>query len=269
MNRIVVNDLEIIDDTVVKGDLMVEKDLKVNGVIAGNITGNLSGNVLPESKLASTVELMVGTEEVVLDGASSVTTLDIPANSIIYLVKLINKKAVTDDDGDDTYVVAFSGGSTENINGGSPVAGDMNTKVTEKFNNILTDGTTNITFTPNGTNFTGGVVKAEVFYGVVEALPDYTDKSTMTVIIPEELVKDEAFTLKIEEAVDFWGDPLTGTINVTVASDVSADPHPISGVVFTEGSATLEGLVLNTEGEQNITVTVVGVTDPVVLVRDV
>jgi hypothetical protein len=114
----------------------------------------------------ATEELAVGT------GGTAVSSLDIPKGALMLSVQLINKTDIADDDGNDTYTAAFSGGSTEDINGWSAIAKDQNAKASEALNIITTD-VTNITLTPNGTNFASGEVRLDVLYGTVKDLEDY------------------------------------------------------------------------------------------------
>jgi len=58
------------------------------------------------------------------------------------------------------------------INGGAAIAKDQNAKASEALN-IVTTAVTNITLTPNGTNFVSGEVRLDVLYGTVKDLEDY------------------------------------------------------------------------------------------------
>lgn len=119
------------------------------------------------------MEFAVASEELAVGtGGTAVSSLDIPGGAMIFAAQIINKTDIADDDGNDTYTAAFSGGSTADINGGSAIAKDQNTKVSEVFN-IKTTDVTNITLTPNGTNFTSGEVRLDVLYGTVKDLADY------------------------------------------------------------------------------------------------
>lgn len=100
----------------------------------------------------------------------------IPAGALLLGVSLNNEAAITDDDGNGTYTAAFSGGNASTINGGTAIAAAKNTKVTSFMNantaSIITTAPTDITLTPNGTNFTSGSVRAVVIYAVINELED-------------------------------------------------------------------------------------------------
>jgi len=265
----------------ITGDVDITGELEVTGDITGNVTGDLTGNVTgdvtgdlygniyadglfsgtieEDATIADVIVYKVEIDEVELTGGSSATIFDIPAGSFIYAIQMINKKAVADNDGDDTYTAAFSGGSTVTINGGDPIAKDMNVKVSEAFTGIVTDSVTNITFTPDGTEFTAGVVVVNVLFGVVEEIPDYVDESDMTVMYPEEIVESVAFDVTIEDAVDFWDELLVGSITTVITSDEDGELY--NGVLtYTDGNATCS-VTLTTVGAHAITVAVNGVTE--------
>lgn len=111
-----------------------------------------------------------------LSGTSGTISTQIPAGALILGVSMNNDVATTDDDGDDTYTAAFSGGSSVSINGGSAIAAAQNTKTTEFFDvngaTGITSDVTDITLTPNGTNFTAGDVRAVVVYMEMQELND-------------------------------------------------------------------------------------------------
>jgi len=101
----------------------------------------------------------------ILSGASGTITLGIPGNALLVGVQLRVDIAITDDDGDDTWSAAYSGGATQAIATGA--AATKNTKVNKFFDahaaTPIVSGTTEITLTPNGTNFTGGQVSAVIY----------------------------------------------------------------------------------------------------------
>lgn len=161
----------------------------VGGSTAGDIvtidgTQTLTGKTLTTPAITDPVlggyenVLAVAATSGTLSGTSGTITLNIPSGAILVGYTINNDQAITDDDGDDTYTAAFSGGSTIAINGGSAIAAAQNTK-TKAFINVnaasaITNNTTDITLTPNGTNFTAGEVRAVVFYMTLSDLPDIT-----------------------------------------------------------------------------------------------
>lgn len=96
-------------------------------------------------------------------GASSVTTtITIPSGALLYAVSFNVDTAVADDGGDDTWSAAFSGGSTTTL--ATDEAAAQNIKVDTMIVPELASGTTEITFTPNGGNFTAGVIEIIAYY---------------------------------------------------------------------------------------------------------
>lgn len=96
---------------------------------------------------------------------SAVLTLNVPQYAVILGCLLRVDTAVTDDGGDDTWSAAYSGGATQSIVTGAAAA--QNTKVNQFFDpnaaTPIASAATNITFTPNGGNFTAGVICGCVF----------------------------------------------------------------------------------------------------------
>ena len=108
-----------------------------------------------------------------LSGATGTIDLQIPENSWIIGYSINNEAAITDDDGDDTYTAAFTGGITGQINGGDEIEAAQNTKIKSMGGIGISEGpVVTISLTPNGTNFTGGKVKATVVYMAINDLPD-------------------------------------------------------------------------------------------------
>jgi hypothetical protein len=104
-----------------------------------------------------------------LSTSSVTTTLAIPAGAMILGASLTIDTAITDDDGDDTYTAAFSGGSSVNI---APASSNpaQNQKIDTLIVPVIASSTTEITFTPQGTNFATGVVEIVVYYEELTAL---------------------------------------------------------------------------------------------------
>ena len=109
----------------------------------------------------------------VLSGKTGTIELPIPENSWIIGYSINNEAAIADDDGNDTYTAAFSAGINAQINGGLAIASAQNTKIKSMGGiGISTGPVVTISLTPNGTNFTGGKVKATVVYMTIDDLPD-------------------------------------------------------------------------------------------------
>ena len=125
-------------------------------------------------KIFNLVEIKSATADSgVLSGAVGLIELPIPENSWIIGYSINNEAAITDDDGDDTYIATFSAGINAQINGGVEIEAAQNTKIKSMGGIGISEGpVVTISLTPNGTNFTGGKVKATVVYMAINDLPD-------------------------------------------------------------------------------------------------
>ena len=159
------------------GDVRIDK-ISTDATMAGN-----SDTAVPtekavkgyiDSKVCDLVEIKsVTADSGVLSGATGLIELPIPENSWIIGYSINNEAAITDDDGDDTYTAAFSAGISAQINDGLAIASAQNTKIKSMGGiGISTGPVVTISLTPNGTNFTGGKVKATVVYMAIDDLPD-------------------------------------------------------------------------------------------------
>ena len=109
----------------------------------------------------------------VLSGETGTIELQIPENSWIIGYSINNEAAITDDDGNGTYTAEFSAGIDAEINDGLAIASTQNTKIKSIGGiGISTGPVVKISLTPDGTNFTGGKVKATVVYMAINDLPD-------------------------------------------------------------------------------------------------
>jgi len=108
----------------------------------------------------------------VLDGATGTITLNVPVGAWVIGYTMNNDAAIVDDDGDDTYTAAFSGGLVAQINSGDAIAAAKNTKIATMGGMGITSAPLSVTLTPNGTNFTGGEVSITVVYMTINVLPD-------------------------------------------------------------------------------------------------
>lgn len=112
-----------------------------------------------------------GTSEV-LAGATGIIELNVPIGAWVIGYTLNNDAVIVDDNGDDTYTAAFAGGLAAQINGGDAIAAAKNTKIATMGGLAITSAPLSVTLTPNGTNFTGGVVSITVVYMTINVLPD-------------------------------------------------------------------------------------------------
>lgn len=97
-----------------------------------------------------------------LGAASDTTTLLIPAGALILGASFNVDVAVTDSTGNDTWSAAFITGATNTL--ATAAAPALNTKVNRMVTPTVTSATTEIRFTPNGGNFTAGVIDIVVYY---------------------------------------------------------------------------------------------------------
>jgi hypothetical protein len=110
-------------------------------------------------------------EAVTLSGATSVTTVDIPSGAVLLGASFAVNTAVSDTTADpDTWSAAFSGGSTTAL--ASAAAAAVDTKVNKLIVPEVASNTTNITFTPQGGEFDGGVIEVVVYYEALTSLAD-------------------------------------------------------------------------------------------------
>ncbi len=110
-------------------------------------------------------------------------------------------------------------------------------------------------------------VVVEVNLEVTISPPDYSGFDIAD--HPGDQVVGEDFKLEITNAANVEGNKLTGVINVTIQSNVENDGHPQevfdAAVAFSNGIATVEDITLNYAGNHNLTVSVAGVTEDVVV----
>ncbi len=100
--------------------------------------------------------------------SSVTTTLSIPSGARLIGASFNVNTAVTND-GDNTWLAAFSGGSTTNVAPAASAAA-QNTKVNTQIVDELASATTEITFTPQSGSFTAGVIEVVVYYEVLTSL---------------------------------------------------------------------------------------------------
>ena len=104
-------------------------------------------------------------------GATAVSTsISIPSGARLIAVAL-NVDVTVVNDGDDTWAAAFSGGSTTTIAAAGRLAA-QNTKVSLMLDDEITSGVTEVTFTPQGANFTAGSIEVVVWYEEITPLAD-------------------------------------------------------------------------------------------------
>lgn len=103
-----------------------------------------------------------------LTGASTVIQVNIPPNAKLLGCQLRVDTAITSSDGTTAWAAAYSGGNTQAIASAQLLA--KNTKVSTHFNsnaaNPITASEVDITITPDFGTFSGGIIRAVVYYEV-------------------------------------------------------------------------------------------------------
>lgn len=142
--------------------MAIKPDGKV-GMHCSSPAGALSIGNVTEGKTAS-INIQTAHETHTLTlGASSVTTgLDIPTTALVLGAAFCVNTTVADSTGDDTWSAAFSGGDASAIVAAAAAA--QNTKVHSTVVPALTNAETEITFTPQGGNFTAGIIEVVAYY---------------------------------------------------------------------------------------------------------
>jgi hypothetical protein len=115
--------------------------------------------------------MLLSTRQVVSMGSGSTavsTSITVPSGGRLIGVALNVDVAVTNA-GDNTWGAAFSGGSTTTI-AATGTAAAQNTKISLMLDDEVTSGVTEVTFTPQTANFTGGSIEVVVWYQKITAL---------------------------------------------------------------------------------------------------
>lgn len=107
-----------------------------------------------------------------LSGATTDIVLAIPTNSKLLGVQFRVGSTITSGDGGTTWNASYSGGSTTSLVTGQSFT--SNTKVNKMHVDEVTSAETNITITPDSGTFSGGEIRAIVYYETFVTLDDYT-----------------------------------------------------------------------------------------------
>lgn len=106
---------------------------------------------------------------VTLTGATTdTTTISVPSGARLLAV-LLNVNTTVVNDGDDTWKADFVTGSTTEV-AAAGTAAAQNTKITLMLPDEITTGIAQIRFTPQGANFTAGVIEVVVYYEELTAM---------------------------------------------------------------------------------------------------
>ncbi len=144
---------------------------EVGGVTAAKAFDSLDLSNTAEGKAGSIGEKTTREVHTLTLGATSVTTtITIPTGAMLLGVSFNVNDTVTDTAGDDTWSAAFSGGSTATL--ATAAAAAIDTKVNTLIVPEIASGATEITFTPNGGNFGGGIIEIVAYYKSLTSLGD-------------------------------------------------------------------------------------------------
>lgn len=129
------------------------------------LTNEAEGDIGAVTKKTSRQVVAMGT------GSTAVSTsISIPSGAELVSVALNVDVAITND-GNDTWAAALSGGSTTEIAAAGQLAA-QNTKAKKMLGREITSGVTEITFTPQAANFTGGSIEVVAWYEETTDLAD-------------------------------------------------------------------------------------------------
>lgn len=160
----------------------VAPDAELTALAAGTINGVTIGATTPAAGTFTTFTIMSTTANTgggykimyaeatsTLSGASTNIEINIPTGAEIIGTQLRTDTEITSGDGATSFSAAFSGGMTDAICSTQPFT--KNNKVNSRTSGLV-DSETDITITPNSGTFSGGVVRAVVYYSIFNALSD-------------------------------------------------------------------------------------------------
>lgn len=99
---------------------------------------------------------------------SDTTTISIPSGAKVHGCSFTVNTAVVDDAGNDTWSAAFITGDTSTL--ATAAAATQHTKVDTLVADAITNNTTQVRFTPNGGNFSAGVIAVVCYYEVLVSM---------------------------------------------------------------------------------------------------
>jgi hypothetical protein len=106
----------------------------------------------------------------VLAGATTVLSLNIPSNAKVVGAQFRVDDLVTSGDGGTSWGAAFSGGSVSVL--AALAAFALNTKIDKMLTGEVVSALTQITFSCNGGTFSGGTIRAIVYYDELQGMRD-------------------------------------------------------------------------------------------------
>lgn len=126
---------------------------------SGTIIGTTGGSTRLYSEATAT-----------LTGASTVLQVNVPSGARLLGAQLRVDTAITSGDGGASWAAAYSGGSTTALATGQ--AFTKNTKVNTLHVDEIAASEVDITITPDSGTFSAGVIRAIVYYEVLDAMAD-------------------------------------------------------------------------------------------------
>ena len=145
------------------GHQIPEEKLHVDDAIA--VSNNTEGSVA-RMAIRTTHE----THTLTLGATSDTTTISVPSGALLLGASFNVDTAVTDTAGDDTWSAAFITGDTSSLASGAAAA--QNTKIDTTLVPVKTTDVTQIQFTPQGGNFSAGIIEIVVYYIDFTSLDD-------------------------------------------------------------------------------------------------
>jgi hypothetical protein len=133
------------------------------------ITGTSSTIMPTTANTGGGYKTMYSEATATLSGASTSIEVNVPSGAEIIGTQLRTDTAITSGDGATSFSAAFAGGMTDSICSAQPFT--KNNKVTSRTSGLVASET-DITITPNSGTFSGGVVRAVVYYSIFNALSD-------------------------------------------------------------------------------------------------
>lgn len=141
-----------------------DQDLSLSGLGTGDLIFNNRTSLINSTEGGTAKWTKKSSHDsVTLTGATTdTTTISVPSGARLLAV-LLNVDTAVVNDGDDTWAAAFITGSTTTV-AAAGTAAAQNTKITLMLPDEITTGIAEIRFTPQGADFTAGVIEVVVYY---------------------------------------------------------------------------------------------------------
>lgn len=144
------------------GDTLLNPGAGNTGIACLSPAGTLSiGNITEGATASLNVQTAHETHTLAAAGTSTTTTIDVPSGAMVLGASFTVNTAVVDSAGNDSWTAQLDGGAATALGGGAPA---QNTKVNTLIVPVIINAETNVKFTPNGGNFSAGVIEIVVYY---------------------------------------------------------------------------------------------------------